>query len=195
MKSLFIFFTLLSFTVMAASASLSSSTTPEVTEESAGDEDTLKSVAIQFLGSLPQNSSISTEIDRLLVGSTGENALKAVSALQHLAEFDFTKKQLTCYGSLLAHTVPAILGSNFDLENGELGKHIGNVMEFFQSKNFAAASESITKAMSDLDTDSHQRELLNGIVFSYAPMLDPMDSNETMDTEKLVMKKKKTSRS
>ena len=77
-------------------------------------------------------------------------------------------------------SVPLLLGSNFDLQQGELGQIIGKAIAFFQSENFASASDAISKALQYVDTDSLQHDLLSGIIASYAPMLENMDLNQAV---------------
>ncbi len=161
-------------------------------EESSIAEGSLKTAAVNFLETFDNDNSASSSVEKLLSGVVRGEAMDAISALKGLAKMDFSKEQLSAYGSMLAQAIPPLLEQNFDLENGEMGKYIGKAMDFFESENFASASDAVSKALEYVDTDSLQGDLLNGIVSSYAPMLKGMDLNQALDIGKSLMGKKET---
>ena len=188
MKSLIVFFMLMSFTVMATSASINVESASDALDNAIEEEtSSLEEAASEFLGSMNNNENASKLVSGLLSSFASGESMDAISSLKGLSKMDFSKDQLKSYGGLLAQAVPALLQSNFDLENGELGQYIGKAIEFFQSENFASASSAISKALEYVDTDSLQSDLLNGIVSSYAPMLQGVDINQALDMGKSLL--------
>jgi len=189
MKSLLIFLTLLSFTAVATSAAVSSASESNPVKESSVEIDSLKAAALQFLGTATDTETTSGILDKLIAGVQSGESMNAVSALKSLSKMDFSKEQLKSYGALLGEFLPSLLASNFDLENGELGKYIGKAIAFFESEDFASAAEMISNALKYVDTDSLQNDLLNGIVESYAPMLKGVDVGQAMELGKSLLGK------
>ena len=113
MKSCIVFFTLLAFTVTAASASLTVPSASDIADESSLTEDTLKTAAMQFLKTMDSRSSGSTAVEKLLGAVASGESMQAVSALQGLAKLDFSKEQLTSYGALLAQVGSFIARQQF----------------------------------------------------------------------------------
>ena len=178
----------MSFTVIATSASLSvdsaSSALGNAMEE---ESSSLEDAAMEFLGTMDDDKEASKNVSSLLSSFASGESMDALSSLKGLSNMKFTKDQLKSYGGLLSQAVPALLQNNFDLENGELGKYVGKAIEYFQSENFASASSAISKALEYVDTDSLQGDLLNGIVASYAPMLEGLDLNQAVDMGKSLL--------
>jgi hypothetical protein len=131
----------------------------------------LHGIVAAFTRGCGENPKVSGYVEVLLVDLNTSNGFEAMGALKGLAGLDFTKDQLALYKRLLNHAVPLILESNFDLENGEVGKAV----ELLKSKNIGAASNAINRALKHTETNSLQYDLLDGLIESYAPLLKEMD--------------------
>lgn len=143
--------------------------------------------ASDLLSLFDEEESVSNSVDSLLGGLKKDDALSALSALQGLASLDFSKEQLGEYGKLLSQVAPMLLAKNFDLENGEIGQYVGKAIELLESEDFASASAAVSKALEYVDTDSLQQDLLNGLVKSYAPMLEGLDLDQAVELGKSVV--------
>lgn len=183
MKNTFTFLILLFLTVSASTVSLNSSILEKNETES------IASTATELLSLFDDDKKATKCVSSLLGGLKVNDAMKTVGALQSLASLDFSKEQLSQYGTLLSQIAPMLLASNFDLENGELGQYIGKAMKYLQSENFAAASSAVTTALKYVDTESVQQALLNGLISSYAPMLTDLDLGQALEIGKSVMDK------
>ena len=186
MRSLIVFFLLISFTAAAAAASMD---TPE--SASGDDEDasceTTESAAESFIEALGNTPKVSRLVGVLLDNLDESHLNEAIQALGALSKLELTEPQLKAYGALLGETVPVILESRFGDGNGKVSVATQQTISFLKQKNYLSAFNAAFDALGYLEPGSEDHKVMKGVLQSYEPLVEGLDFTKVAATGKWIL--------
>ena len=187
MRSLVVFFLLISFTVAATAASMD----PTESSASKDDEDasceTTESAAESFVKAYGNDSKVARYVGVLVDNLDKDHVTAAIQALNTLSKLDFSRDQLAAYGALLGETVPTILESRFADGDDNVSQATHQTIDFLRQKNYLAASNAAFDALGYFEPDSEDHEVLEGILQSYRPLVKGVDFMKLAATGKWIL--------
>ena len=192
MRTIIVFFLLISFAVAAAAVSVD---TPETTisddeEETTGDR--LQSVADAFVETFGESTKMSNDVGILLRSLQHEEPSEVLAALKNLAANDFSREQLDAYGALVRQVVPVILKSSLIQDNKVVNEAVENAIGLLKDKRYLLASNAVFEALGYVEPGSAQHELLKGVLESYRPLLKGGDLLKMLDTSVAMFNQKQS---
>jgi hypothetical protein len=181
MKSLIIFFLLISLTAAATAASIDAT---EVVsgEDEESSSDKLQIMAASFVETFGNEPKVSGYVGMLLANLDKNHLEKALRALHELGSLDLSRKQLFAYGALLNEAVLNILKYYPQIESKQVGAAFDQMVGFLQNKNYLAASNAGFEALGYVEPGSEAHTLLKGILKSYNPLVRGIDFAKFAET-------------